>query len=123
MLVGLTRDCISHVGIALLVVRATASHNGLADPANPIVLFGFGIRVQEKARFRSGNFKRVALFGFQIGRLDRGARGQVHHVVRGLKLVLAKKQLAALEDAVAAPPFLCQQNRDPNDDDDKYIYR
>jgi len=90
-----------------LVVGATAPHNGLAHASNPVVLFGFRVGVEQVAGFRRADFKRVALFGFEIGRFDRGAVRQIHHAVRAARLVFAKEELVAFENKVAAAPFLC----------------
>jgi len=74
-----------------IVIRSTASHNGLANPANPIVLLSFRVGIQEVLRFGRANFKRVSLLALQISRFDRGAVRQIHHTVRGAVLVFGKE--------------------------------
>jgi len=94
------------VGRRSLVVGARAAHNGLADPANPIVFFTLRVGVQQVTSFGRGYFKGVSLFGFEIGTLDGGAVRQVHHAVRSRVFVFAKEEFVALENEIAAAPFL-----------------
>jgi hypothetical protein len=77
------------------VVGSRAPHNGLADASNPVVLFSFGIRVQEVTRVGGRNLKGMSFAALQVGTFHGRARGQIHHPMRTRRLILAKEELAA----------------------------
>ena len=48
----------------------------------------------------------MPFFGFEVGRFDRGAMGQVDHAVGWRPFVLAVKELGAFQQKVATAPVL-----------------
>jgi len=81
----------------LVVVGGGTAYDGLADASDPVVLFLFRVGVQEIGDFRGGDLEGVAFAGFEVGRFDGRAQGQIDHPVGRRILVGTIKELAALE--------------------------
>jgi hypothetical protein len=90
----------------IAVIRTRTSNNGLSHTTNPIVLFLFGISIQQKGSFGSGNLKGMSLFGFQIGRFDCGAVRQINHSMRSAILILAKEEFRTFQEKITPAPIL-----------------
>jgi hypothetical protein len=90
----------------LAVIGGGTPHNGLADAADPIVLFLFRVGIQQICGIRRRDLEGVALAGFQVGRFDGRAQRQIDHPVGRRILVGAIKELAALEQKEPAAPVL-----------------
>ena len=92
-----------------IVVGRRTPDDRLSDPTDPIVLFLFGIGIQQIGNLGSGNLEGVALAGFQIGGFDGGAECQIDHPVGCRVLVGTVKEFGALEQKEAAAPVLTEE--------------
>lgn len=106
VVVGVVVIVVFHPRLVISRVGAGTPHYGPSHRADPIILFFFCVRVQQKGRFGGGYLEGMSFVGLHVGRLDRGAHGQVDHAVRGRVLGLGKKQFGPFQQKVAASPTL-----------------